>query len=190
MDGKKVFQKRLTDMMIKASMTKNELAVLVGISPTMMGKYASGRSFPSCGIGARIASALGCSLDYLFGLSDDEQPIKRGDAITLETYDDVYILLSLLSGKTWDCYIRMVEVPLPVAMGEIYFDAQTGEPVDIPDQAELHLCIRDKAFIQFYRRIQSARKLSAQHGPEVAELALKRVHEEMEKMPLPEDIPF
>lgn len=50
--------------------TKAELAKLVGASPALITYIEDGTKIPSLALTVRLASALGCSLDYLvFGKS-------------------------------------------------------------------------------------------------------------------------
>ena len=71
-------------------------------------------------------------------------------------------------------------------------DIANGEFInEIPAGEVLRLDLRNKDFIQFYRRIEDARKLSGRFGNDVADLAIRRIHDEMQVKKLPtEKMPF
>lgn len=52
-------------------MNNKDLARLTGISANAIGTYVNGRNDPSLYNATRIAKALGVSLDYLAGLTDE-----------------------------------------------------------------------------------------------------------------------
>ena len=53
-------------------MSQEELAKLLGVHSPIVGRYERGEVKPSIEVAAKIAEALGISLDYLTGLSEQE----------------------------------------------------------------------------------------------------------------------
>ena len=190
MDDSKVFQKRLNEKMLEKGVTKIAIAKASGVSAAMVGKYVSGKAFPACGVGAKLAKALDCSIDFLFGLTDVERPIKTDDYFKLETFEDLYSIISRILCIMWDSSFERKVLVETLPDGGV--DIANGEFInEIPAGEVLRLDLRNKDFIQFYRRIEDARKLSGRFGNDVADLAIRRIHDEMQVKKLPtEKMPF
>lgn len=62
---KRSFKDRLYRLMVHKGITQEELASRVGTSQTMMSHYLTGRSIPTFITAAKIARALGCSVEDL-----------------------------------------------------------------------------------------------------------------------------
>lgn len=63
---------RLREIRRKREHSQEELAELVKTTRHQIGRYELGQSEPSADMLARLANILGCSADYLVGLSDEE----------------------------------------------------------------------------------------------------------------------
>lgn len=59
------FKDRLYKLMVHRRITQEELAERVGTSQTMMSHYLTGRSIPTFITAAKLARALGCSVEDL-----------------------------------------------------------------------------------------------------------------------------
>lgn len=69
------FGKRLKERRKKLGYRRRqEFADLLGVSPQAIGNYEMGKRIPDADILARMAHALGCSVDWLLGLSDCANP--------------------------------------------------------------------------------------------------------------------
>lgn len=98
-DGKfdiELFKQRLYEARERAGFSTNAaLAAASGASSASIGNYMNGKRTPRGLLDlVPIAKALGVSLDYLCGLSDDPKPSER---FALETYYDVGRILDKLS---------------------------------------------------------------------------------------------
>ena len=67
-----LFAQRLLQARKKRKMSQEELAKLLGVHSPIVGRYERGEVKPSIEVAAKIAEALGISLDYLTGLSEQE----------------------------------------------------------------------------------------------------------------------
>ena len=64
------FQERLQDLLEKHNISRLRLAQILGVSSTTLNGYFNKNYFPQIDIAIKISSYFGCSLSYLFGLSD------------------------------------------------------------------------------------------------------------------------
>ena len=64
------FKERLEDLLIEHNMSKNQLANIVGVRPDTIYGYYRKKLLPEIHIAKRIADYFDCSLDYLFGLTE------------------------------------------------------------------------------------------------------------------------
>lgn len=67
-----LFGERLLNTRKKRKMSQDELAKVIGVHAPVIGRYEREEVKPSIETAAKIAEALGVSLDYLTGLSDLE----------------------------------------------------------------------------------------------------------------------
>ena len=58
---------QLEELRKKNSMTQNELAAFLGVQQNTVSQWESGKRNPPSSILPRLADALGCSIDELFG---------------------------------------------------------------------------------------------------------------------------
>ncbi len=68
------FQESLNELMIENNLNRLRLAKIVGVSSTAINGYYNSNSYPSIVTAVKLAGVFGCSLDYLFGLSDKKEP--------------------------------------------------------------------------------------------------------------------
>ncbi len=101
------FSERLNQARNKKGLTLKALAAAANVSPSAMTHYGRGASLPPLDIAARLASALGVSLDWLCGMGNDpatENTLKFHSAYN--TYGDVaFTLFQLLYVKGLDSAI-------------------------------------------------------------------------------------
>jgi DNA-binding XRE family transcriptional regulator len=69
-----LFAQRLQAMRIKRGLGKKELEIKAGLSNGRIGKYETLKDTPSLDAVARIAEALGCTVDYLTGVNEIRAP--------------------------------------------------------------------------------------------------------------------
>lgn len=66
------FQESLNELMIENNLNRLNLAKIIGVSSTAINGYFNYNSFPSIATAIKIANTFKCSLDYLFGLTDNK----------------------------------------------------------------------------------------------------------------------
>lgn len=75
-----LFGERLQKARKERKVSQDEMAKMLGVHAPIIGRYERGEVKPSIEVAAKIAEALGVSLDYLTGLSDqllDKSMISR-----------------------------------------------------------------------------------------------------------------
>jgi putative molybdopterin biosynthesis protein len=75
MDGPRVHS-RLKERRLKAGLQQRELAERVGVSRQTLGALEAGESVPATSIALQLARALGCRVEDLFWLGDEERPLE------------------------------------------------------------------------------------------------------------------
>lgn len=73
---------RLKALRQKRGYTQVKMQMLTGIDQSDYSKLENGKRYYSFEQCKRIALALGTSMDYLAGLTDQEEPYPRGEAAT------------------------------------------------------------------------------------------------------------
>ena len=66
------FQERLEELLIEKEMSRLQLAKTLGISSTTINGYFNKNYFPQIEIAIKMSKFFNCSLDYLFGFTDDK----------------------------------------------------------------------------------------------------------------------
>lgn len=66
------FEKRLSELRKARKISQGELAKQVGVHTNVMGRYERGEAKPSIDVAMKLADALGVSLDFLAGKSDQQ----------------------------------------------------------------------------------------------------------------------
>ena len=69
------FNSRLRDLRVKAGLQQRELADRVGVSRQTLSALEAGQSVPSTTIALDLARTLGCRVEDIFWLGDDERPL-------------------------------------------------------------------------------------------------------------------
>lgn len=77
------YYQRILEVRTQKGFTQRQLAELAQIAPGSLSAYEKGQKAPPVDVAARIAKALGVSLDWLFGFDES----KEGDAP--KTYGDI-----------------------------------------------------------------------------------------------------
>ena len=67
-----VFSERILRARKERNLSQRAAAALIGIQPASLSSYESGRNSPNLEIASKIASAYGCSLDWLCGLMPEK----------------------------------------------------------------------------------------------------------------------
>ena len=74
---KSLFSARLLSLMADREMNQITLANLSGVNQSGISKYVRGDSTPRAGELARMAMALGVTMDYLWGSNNDNCSVKN-----------------------------------------------------------------------------------------------------------------
>ena len=94
-----LFGERLQKARKDRKISQDELAKILGVHAPIIGRYERGEVKPSIEVATKIADALGVSLDYLTGLSDqllDKQIVKQINELQeLKDDDQKHILKTL-----------------------------------------------------------------------------------------------
>ena len=69
-DMEKLIKQRLIEELTSCSLTKNEIAKKVGVSPEMITQYITTKKLPKLDTFAKLCKELDLSADYILGLSD------------------------------------------------------------------------------------------------------------------------
>ena len=75
------FGLRLASLRKEKKIAQGELAKAVGIHANVLGRYEREEAKPSIDMAAKLADALGVSLDYLIGKTDMEMDMELRDKI-------------------------------------------------------------------------------------------------------------
>lgn len=73
------FQERLNDLLMENNLSRLQLAKTLNISSTTINGYFNRDYYPQIDIAIKIANYFKCSLDYLFGLDDNEVNTNNND---------------------------------------------------------------------------------------------------------------
>ena len=85
------FGGRLSELRREAGLTQRGLALKIGVTPSAVGNYEQGVSFPREEVLYRLFDALSCTPNELFGYDEETISIaarKGGGAITLKRRAD------------------------------------------------------------------------------------------------------
>ncbi|WP_040198146.1 helix-turn-helix domain-containing protein [Candidatus Soleaferrea massiliensis] len=73
---------RLKEMRLKRNYTQIKVQMMTGIDQSDYSKLENGRRYMTFEQCRKLALALGTSMDYLAGLTDDDRPYKRSKDVT------------------------------------------------------------------------------------------------------------
>jgi transcriptional regulator with XRE-family HTH domain len=100
---------RLINLRKEKKIAQGELAKMVGIHPNVLGRYERGEATPSVDMAAKLADALGVSLDYLIGKTDvelDKSILDKIIAIQKLPEDDKHCIMYSIDGLLQHATIR------------------------------------------------------------------------------------
>ena len=84
------FQERLQDLLIENDLSRLQLSKKISISFETLNGYFNKNFYPELSVAIKLTEYFGCSLDYLFGLSDE---FKNNDKNGLSFQDTLKNLL-------------------------------------------------------------------------------------------------
>lgn len=68
------FVNTLNDLLIENELSQSEFSEKIGTTPATVSRYLSEKQFPEVELSIKIADRFNCSLDFLFGRSDENKP--------------------------------------------------------------------------------------------------------------------
>jgi transcriptional regulator with XRE-family HTH domain len=94
------FGSRIIEARKEKNLSQEALAKALNATPTTIGRYERDEVKPSIEVAAKIAEALGVSVDYLIGKSDnyikDQHMLKRiNDILNLDPKDKEHIIFAI-----------------------------------------------------------------------------------------------
>jgi transcriptional regulator with XRE-family HTH domain len=109
-----LFGERLQKARKERKVSQDELAKMLGVHAPIIGRYERGEVKPSIEVATKIADALGVSLDYLTGLSDqllDKEMIGRiveMQQLNKDDQDHLFVMVDafLRDAKTRKAYAK------------------------------------------------------------------------------------
>ncbi len=78
------FQERLKELLIENNLSRLQLAKALNISSTTINGYFNNNYYPKIDIAIDMAHYFKCSLDYLFGLSNEKVVLKHNNKTFFE----------------------------------------------------------------------------------------------------------
>lgn len=100
------FAKRLKEERERATLSKGELAELVGMHYSQIGRYERGEAVPSADILKKLANKLGTTTDYLMSGTRMDMAV---DTIKDKKLLSIFTRLAELDNKSKDVVITLVE---------------------------------------------------------------------------------
>ena len=91
---------RLKEWRERVGLTQAALAAAAGVQRQTIGSIEAGRHGPGVEVGLRLAAALGCRVEDLFSLSD-EQPRIRAAGIPVGAPAGTRVVLAEIGGRVW-----------------------------------------------------------------------------------------
>ncbi len=90
-----IFQERLQELLEECSLSRLALANKIGISSTTVNGYFNKNYYPELSIAIKMANYFNCSLDYLFGLSDNKEIANKNNKPFFENFKALLKLSNL-----------------------------------------------------------------------------------------------
>ncbi len=81
------FQERLNELIIENNINRLKLANAIKVSSTTINGYFNDNYFPQLDIAIRLADYFNCSLDYLFGRSDNYTNTNTNNNAFIDNYN-------------------------------------------------------------------------------------------------------
>lgn len=83
------FQERLQDLIIENNLNRYKLSKVLNISSTTVNGYFNKNYYPEIEIAKKISKFFNCSLDYLFGLSDEIKNTNTNKKSFIENFQQL-----------------------------------------------------------------------------------------------------
>jgi len=94
------FQERLQELLEDKHLSRLQLANNLNISSTTINGYFNKDYYPRIDIAIEISKYFNCSLDYLFGFSDDEKDISLNDNTFIDNFTTLFRSKKMSISKT------------------------------------------------------------------------------------------
>lgn len=83
------FQERLQDLILENNLNRYKLSKILNISSTTVNGYFNKNYYPEIEIAKKISKFFNCSLDYLFGLSDEIKNTNTNKKSFIENFQQL-----------------------------------------------------------------------------------------------------
>lgn len=83
------FQKRLQSLLKENNLNRLQLSKIIGVSSTTINGYFNKNYFPQIDIAIKMAKYFNCSLDYLLGISENEDMNETNKNSFIENFDSL-----------------------------------------------------------------------------------------------------
>ncbi len=83
------FQETLKELLCEKNLSRLALAKIINISSTTINGYFNNGYYPEIKIAVKIANFFDCSLDYLFGISDQRKNTERNKNKFIENFTTI-----------------------------------------------------------------------------------------------------
>lgn len=83
------FQDRLQELLIENNINRLGLAKAINVSSTTINGYFNNGYYPHIDVAIKIANHFSCSLDYLFGLSDNRTKMEFNNNSFIDNFDKI-----------------------------------------------------------------------------------------------------
>lgn len=83
------FQERLQELLDSLNLNRSQLAQIIGITSTTLNGYFNNGYYPQFDIAIKMAEHFDCSLNYLFGLSDEKENTNKNENSFFENFDNL-----------------------------------------------------------------------------------------------------
>lgn len=77
---------RIKNLRVESNMTQAELAKYLGVNPSIISHYETESAIPSKKIMIKLAKLFNCSIDYIWGISDEKNPEEELRQIRFADY--------------------------------------------------------------------------------------------------------
>ena len=105
-----MFSQRLKELRKKKHITQEQLAAIIGVERSSIGKYESkAHTIPSDDVKYKIAEYFGVTVDYLMGYSDDPCP-QIGELSLADDEKELITIYRSLNDVGRNMVLRMVHV--------------------------------------------------------------------------------